>query len=213
MSTPNLVTAARIAGVRDERLLRAVRDVARSQFVPAGEVSRADIDRPLPIGHEQVTTQPSLVAVMVEALEVQPSDRVLEIGTGYGYQTALLARLAALVHSVERHTELAEAAVANLRDAGIANVEVTVGDGTLGLPDDAPFDGIVVAAAHPRIPPPLVEQLRSGGRLVQPVGPGGHEEVVCFQKEGDELVRVRALIGACFVRLFGTYGFDDGGSR
>lgn len=213
MTTPGLVAAARAAGVRDARVLDAVRDVSRAQFVPADQLPGADLDRPLPIGHDQVTTQPSLVAVMIEGLELDPADTVLEVGTGLGYQTALLARLARFVHSVERHRELADAATDNLRAAGVTNVDIVVGDGSAGLPERAPFAGIVVAAAHPEVPGPLAEQLAAGGRLVQPIGPGGREDVVRFVRLGGELVRDRVLIGAHFVRLYGAHGFDAPSER
>ena len=205
-----LVAAAIAKGVRDDRVLDAMRDVQRAGFVPAEEVHRSDVDEPVPIGHGQVTTQPSLVATMVEALGLRGPETVLEVGTGYGYQTALLARLASFVWSVERWPDLAVAARANLEAAGITNVEVIVGDGTLGLPERAPFDAVIIAAAHRHVPPPLVEQLAPSGRLVQPVGPGGHEDVVLFAKRDDRLVRRRMLVPTRFVRLHGVHGYPAG---
>jgi protein-L-isoaspartate(D-aspartate) O-methyltransferase len=202
-----LVRAARRAGVRDERLLSAIVELPRTGFVPAALVGRAHVDTPVPIPHEQVTTQPSLVAQMVDALALTSSDRVLEIGTGYGWQTALLAWLAAEVWSVERFADLADAARVNLDAHGVANAHVVVGDGTIGLPDHAPYDAIIVAAAFPEVPRPLVEQLAEGGRLVQPIGRGGNEDVVLFGKREGAPVSLRVLIGARFVRLVGTYGF------
>jgi protein-L-isoaspartate(D-aspartate) O-methyltransferase len=201
-----LVAAARAAGVRDERVLAAIASVPRSKFVPTEHADLADVDTPLPIPHGQVTTQPSLVARMVEALALGRDERVLEIGTGYGWQTALLARLAREVFSVERFVDLAETARAGL--AACRNVEVVVGDGTQGLPDDAPFNAIVVAAAYPEVPDPLAEQLAEGGRLVQPLGLGGAEDVSLFRKRGGELHRVRSVSGAHFVRLHGRHGFQ-----
>ena len=200
-----LVAAARDAGVKDERVLEAIFAVPRSQFVPPEFADRADLDSPIPIPHSQVTTQPSLVARMVEALALQGDERVLEIGTGYGWQTALLARLARDVFSVERFADLADAARAAL--AGRENVTVVVGDGSAGLPENAPFDSILVAAAYPSVPGPLVEQLAEAGRLVQPIGPGGAEEVFLFEKRAGVLRRTRWIIGAHFVRLHGRYGF------
>jgi len=200
-----LVAAARDAGVRDERVLAAMAAVPRSQFVPAEYVGRADFDAPIPIPHTQVTTQPSLVARMVEALSLAGDERVLEIGTGYGWQTALLAELARDVFSVERFADLAETAGAVL--AGRENVHVVVGDGSEGLPEHVPFDAILVAAAYPSVPLPLAEQLAEGGRLVEPLGPGGAEEVVLFEKRRGALRRVRSLGGAHFVRLHGRHGF------
>jgi protein-L-isoaspartate(D-aspartate) O-methyltransferase len=193
--------------VRDERVLKAVADLPRTGFVPPEHVQRAHVDTPVPIPHDQVTTQPSLVAQMVEALALSGDEVVLEIGTGYGWQTALLARLAAEVWSVERFADLAEAARANLAAHGAVNAYVVVGDGTLGLSQHAPYDAIVVAAAFPEVPPPLVEQLIEEGHLVQPIGRGGREEVVLFAKREGAPVSLRVLTGARFVRLVGTYGF------
>jgi protein-L-isoaspartate(D-aspartate) O-methyltransferase len=206
MDSRALVAAARAAGVRDARVLEALSAVPRADYVPEGAEAAAGVDRPIPIGHGQVTTQPSLVAAMVEALELRGDERVLEIGTGLGYQAALLARLARAVWSVERHPELAEAARTNLAAAG--NVRVVVADGSGGLPDQAPFDAIVVAAAHPRVPAPLAAQLAAGGRLVQPIGPSGAEDVTLFRRAADgRLVRERSIIRAFFVPLYGRHGF------
>jgi protein-L-isoaspartate(D-aspartate) O-methyltransferase len=200
-----LVAAAREAGVRNERVLTAIAAVPRAEFVPAAYAVRADIDAPIPIPHGQVTTQPSLVARMVEALALEGDERVLEIGTGYGWQTALLARLAREVFSVERFADLAETARAGL--AACRNVHIVVGDGSQGLPEHAPFNAVVVAAAYPEVPDPLAEQLAEGGRLVQPLGFGGAEDVILFEKRGGELHRVRSVSGAHFVRLHGRHGF------
>ena len=207
-ATPeHLVDAARRAGVRDERVLAAIADVPRAGFAPPHLADRAYADEPLPIPHEQVTTQPSLVARMVEALGLRGDERVLEVGTGYGWQTALLARLAEEVWSVERWPDLAATARASLARHGAANAEVVVGDGSEGLPGASPFDAILVAAAFPRVPPPLAEQLVDGGRLIQPLGWGGREAVVLFTKEPQGLVRSATVTGAHFVRLYGRHGF------
>ena len=203
----DLVRAIGAEGVRDPRLLRALRQVPRAGFVPSDLVEGAYLDRPLPIPHGQVTTQPSLVAKMIEALQLAGYERVLEIGTGYGFQTALLARLSAFVWSVERWSDVADTARINLVRRGVTNVEVVVGDGTEGLPEHAPYEGILVSAAFPSVPPPLVEQLAPGGRLVQPMGSGGEEAVVLFEKESRDLVRRRTITGARFVRLYGTHAF------
>ena len=200
-----LVEAARDAGVQDERVLAAIAAVPRSGFVPAELSGQADVDTPIPIPHAQVTTQPSLVARMVEALSLTGDERVLEVGTGYGWQTALLAELAPEVFSVERFADLAETARTAL--AGRENVVVVVGDGSEGLPEHAPFEAILVAAAYPSVPLPLAEQLAERGRLVQPLGPGGAEDVVLFEKRRGALRRVRTLVGAHFVRLHGRHGF------
>ena len=202
--------AARRAGVHDERLLTAIAEVPRTGFVPGEYRARAHIDTPVPIAHDQVTTQPSLVARMVDALALSGDETVLEIGTGYGWQTALLARLAAEVWSIERFATLADTARANLDAHGVTNARLVVGDGTLGLPDHAPYDAIIVAAAFPEVPRPLVDQLAEGGRLVQPIGRGGSEDVVLFTKREGAPVSVRVLTGARFVRLVGAFGFPEG---
>jgi protein-L-isoaspartate(D-aspartate) O-methyltransferase len=204
----SLVAAARDAGIRDDRVLEAFGAIPRSAYVPEQLVSLADVDEPLPIPHGQVTTQPSLVARMVEALVLTGSERVLEIGTGYGFQTAILGRLAAHVRSVERYADLADAARASLAREGVRNVEIVVGDGSAGLPQHAPFDAILVSAAFPAVPPPLVEQLAEGGLLVQPIGRGGSEDVTLFQLERGQLVARRCITGARFVPLVGRYGFS-----
>jgi protein-L-isoaspartate(D-aspartate) O-methyltransferase len=201
----DLVAAARAAGVTERRLLDAIAAVPRAAFVPSQLAERAYDDIPLPIPHDQVTTQPSLVARMVAALELAPADRVLEIGTGFGWQTALLARLAERVWSIERWEDIAATARAHLE--GYDNVTVVVGDGSRGLPEHAPYDAILVAAAFTEVPPPLAEQLAESGRLVQPIGPGGADDVFLFEKRDGVLVRRRFLTGAYFVRLYGEHGF------
>jgi protein-L-isoaspartate(D-aspartate) O-methyltransferase len=202
-----LAAAARGAGVRDERVLEAIAVVPRVAFVPAAFASEANLDRPIPIPHDQVTSQPSLIARMVEALRLEGAERVLEIGSGYGWQTALLARLAERVFSVERFADLARAARDNLHWMEIANAEVVVGDGTEGLPAHAPFDAILVSASFPEVPTPLVEQLAEYGRLDQQLGPGGKDGVLLFEKHGGALEHVRFVSGARFVRLHGRYGY------
>jgi protein-L-isoaspartate(D-aspartate) O-methyltransferase len=202
-----LAAAARAAGVADPLVLDAVRRTPRAAFVPAACADRAYDDRPVPIPHGQVTSQPSLCAAMIAALRLDGTQQVLEVGTGYGYQTALLARLAARVVSIEIWPDLAERARRNLAAQGIGNVIVLAADGTEGTPGHAPFDAIVVSAAFPRVPPPLAAQLRAGGRLVQPVGPGGAEQVVLYEKDEHGLRRVRVLTAASFVRLHGRHGF------
>jgi protein-L-isoaspartate(D-aspartate) O-methyltransferase len=212
MSTPAaLAAAARAAGVRDERVLAAMTELPRAAFVPPSLAGEAYFDEPVRIPHRQVTTQPSLVARMVEALELDGKERVLEIGTGYGYQTALLARLAREVWSIELWADLSAAARRTLAGQRIANVHLVVGDGSRGLPERAPFDAIVVSAAFPTVPEPLGEQLVAGGRLVQPIGRGGSEDVVLFRKGEQGLTRSRSLTAARFVRLYGEHGYalDD----
>lgn len=210
MSGPeDLVSRARAAGVRDRRLLEAMRRVPRLGFVPAGSDNEAYLDRPIPIGEGQTTTQPSLTAQMIEALELAGVEKVLEVGTGYGYQTALLAEVAGHVWSVERFEGLASTGRRNLARNGISNVDVVVGDGTKGLPEHAPFDAIIVSAAFSEVPEPLAEQLAEGGRLVQPIGGSGSDTVILFVKRQGLLERQRSLTGARFVRLVGEHGFGD----
>jgi protein-L-isoaspartate(D-aspartate) O-methyltransferase len=204
----DLVEAVATLGVRDQRLLGAMREISRADFVPPGMARRAYVDAPVPIPHEQVTTQPSLVAKMVEALELQGGEKVLEVGTGYGFQTAILAQLSRFVWSVERWEDLAEAARRNLERHGFENAQVVVADGSAGLPEQAPFDAILVSAAFPRVPEPLVEQLAVGGSLVQPLGTGGNEDVVLFSKRDHGLLPRRTITGARFVRLRGRHGFQ-----
>ena len=206
-SPEHLAQTVRAAGIGDERLLEAIRATPRAGFVPADHVVFAYEDMPVPIPHGQVTTQPSLSARMIEALDLAGQEHVLEIGTGFGYQTALLARLAADVVSIEMSPDLARHARRNLARHGIRNVELLVGDGSCGAPDYAPFEAIVVSAAFPEVPAPLVEQLRLGGRLVQPIGLGERDEVVLFHRTPEGLQRRQVLTLARFVRLQGRYGF------
>ncbi|HEY7180184.1 MAG TPA: protein-L-isoaspartate(D-aspartate) O-methyltransferase [Blastocatellia bacterium] len=206
----DLVQVIRAQGVIDPRVLNAFRVVRRADFVPPDLVSFAYEDNPLPIGRFQVTTQPSLIARMVEALELEPANRVLEVGAGLGFQAAILSRLCNQVVTVERFPDLADAARENLRRAGITNALVLVGDGTLGAPEFAPFQAIAAAAAAPRVPLPLAEQLDEGGRLVLPIGAGGDEEVTLFRKEEGRLVRSGIVTPASFVRMVGSYGYPNG---
>jgi protein-L-isoaspartate(D-aspartate) O-methyltransferase len=203
----DLVAAVRAAGIHDVRVLEAVAAVPRAAFVPPGLEPRAYVDEPLPIPHDQVTTQPSLSAKMIEALALSGDEQVLEVGTGFGFQTALLACITRFVWTVERWPDIAGTARANLRGQGVENVEVVVTDGSAGLQERAPFDAVLVSAAFPRVPDPLRAQLREGGRLVQPIGTGGNEDVVLFERVGKDLVPIRSVTGAHFVRLVGSHAF------
>ena len=183
------------------RVVAAFRSVARADFVPADARAQAYGDRPVALPERQTTSQPSLIARMIDALDLGPDDRVLEVGTGFGFQTALLSKVAGQVFSIERHNDLAELARENLAKAGIDSVTVEVGDGWRGLPDHAPFDGIVVSAAASALPPALDQQLAEGGRMVIPLaGPRG-DEVVLFKKQRGRLQRVRLITPARFVPL------------
>jgi protein-L-isoaspartate(D-aspartate) O-methyltransferase len=206
-SPDDLVRVLRAEGIRDRRVLAAFRRVPRARFVPSAAAGHAYLDAPIRIPHGQVTTQPSLIARMVAALALTGTERVLEVGTGLGFQTAILARLAREVISVERFPALAEQARANLAADRLTRVTVVIGDGTLGVPEHAPYQAIVVSAAAPSVPAPLVEQLAPGGRLVHPVGPGGREEVTAFHKEAGQLVADARLTPAYFVPLVGAHGF------
>jgi protein-L-isoaspartate(D-aspartate) O-methyltransferase len=201
-----LIRVLQAEGIRDRRVLAAFRAVPRALFVPAKAVGQAYLDEPIRIPRAQVTTQPSLIAAMVAALGLTGGERVLEVGTGLGFQTAILARLARQVVSIERLADLAAQARANLAAAGVVRVTVVVGDGTLGVPEHAPYQAIMVSAASPWVPGPLVEQLTDGGRLVHPVGPGGHEQVTAFSRLADRLVVEARLVPARFVPLVGAYG-------
>ena len=189
-------------GIQDTRVLRALETVPRERFVEAGQQDLAFADQALPISCGQTISQPYVVAAMTEALEVGPHHRVLEIGTGSGYQAAILARLAWEVVSIERYRTLAEMARSRLAALGLNNVTVTVGDGTKGDPERAPFDRIIVTAATPEIPPPLLDQLAFDGILIAPVGPtGGVQQLKRLHKKGDGAIEERTLMAVRFVPL------------
>jgi protein-L-isoaspartate(D-aspartate) O-methyltransferase len=187
-------------GVSD-RVTEAFRAIDRADFVPHDARAEAYADRPIPIPEGQTTSQPSLIARMIDVASVQADDRVLEVGTGYGFQTALLAHLAREVVSIDRHESLAARARANLERAGVRNVTVLTGDGWQGAPEHAPFEAIVVSAAASEVPRALTDQLSDGGRLVIPVRAPMGDEVLLFVKRGGELVRDRLVTPARFVPL------------
>jgi protein-L-isoaspartate(D-aspartate) O-methyltransferase len=204
----SLVERAAALGVTDERVLEAMRHVPRVGFVPPAARLIASRDAPIPIGHGQTTSQPSLIAHVIAELELAATDRVLEVGTGLGYQTALLALVASEVYSMDRFVDLVETARGNLAAQGIRNVKLQAGDGTEGWPQYAPFDAIVVSAAFHEVPPPLREQLADGGRLIQPLG-GRTDDLVRFRKIDGEMVVDRQLGAARYVPLRGRYGRRD----
>jgi protein-L-isoaspartate(D-aspartate) O-methyltransferase len=201
-----LVETLQRKGIRDLAVLRAVGMVPRHLFVPESVRHRAYDDAALPIGSSQTISQPWVQARYLELLRLTGRERVLEIGTGSGYQTALLAMLCDAVFSVERIRALAERARETLETSGIRNVTVLVGDGTLGWRPFAPYDAILVAAASPEIPAPLVEQLAPGGRMVIPLGDRANQTLTLLSRDGDEL-RTTTVADVRFVPLLGEFGF------
>ncbi len=195
-------------GVNDPRVLAVMREIPRHLFVPEAYRGSAYEDRPLPIGEGQTISQPFIVAWMTSLLELTHSDRVLEIGTGSGYQAAILARLSKAVISMERLPDVAERARANLARVGVMNVEIVVGDGTEGYPWKAPYNGIIVTAATPEVPASLVDQLALEGRLVAPVGPRDIQQLVKLVKHNDGVDRI-SYGGVAFVPLIGKFGWKD----
>jgi protein-L-isoaspartate(D-aspartate) O-methyltransferase len=195
-------------GIHDERLLDALRSVPRHWFIPEEYANIAYTDGPLPIGHGQTISQPYIVALMTELLELEGEENVLEVGTGSGYQAALLALLAKQVHTIERHESLAENAEKVLRRLGLTNVVVHVGDGTLGLPKYAPFEVMMITAAAPRVPQPLLDQLADGGRLVLPEGGAGGQMLDRWRKYGSDF-KQEHIIPVAFVPLRGQYGWKE----
>ena len=196
-------------GIRSSEVLAAMGAVPREEFVPAGVRQFAYQDGPLPIAEGQTISQPYMVAYMTEALELSAADRVLEIGTGSGYAAAVLSRIVDKVHSIERLPGLAATARERLNRLGYTNIVIHVGDGSLGLPEEAPFDAIVVTAGAPAIPRPLLDQLRLGGRLVVPVG--AHptmQTLVRVRRIGESDYRHENLMGVLFVPLIGAAGWD-----
>jgi len=194
-------------GIRDERLLAAMSKVPRHEFVSQQNWNEAYADHPIPIAEKQTTSQPYMIAAMVQAAEIKPEDRVLEIGAGSGYQTAVLAELASQVFAVERYASLAETAQKTLERLGYRNAKIVTGDGSLGLAEAVPFDAIIVSAAAPRIPQALMHQLAVGGRLLIPVGEADQQVLQLVQRNADGTTMVRTLEGCRFVPLIGEQGF------
>jgi len=197
----------RARGIRDERLLAAMERVPRHEFVAPEFGRRAYEDHPIPIGEGQTISQPYIVAITLEALALDSTHVVLEIGTGSGYQTALLAEMVRYVYTIERHRKLAAEAQTALLRLGYSNVLVLVGDGSKGLAECAPYDAVAVSAAAPRVPQPLFDQLREGGRMVVPVGPAEVQELDLVRKQNG-LAMTRVLEGCRFVPLIGDQGYS-----
>jgi protein-L-isoaspartate(D-aspartate) O-methyltransferase len=201
-------------GIRDPAVLAAFRAVPREAFVAPELAELAYDDAPLPIDEGQTISQPYVVALMIEAARLAPGDRALEIGTGSGYSAALLSHIVSAVYTVERSAWLAELAGARLARLGYRNVHVRQGDGTLGWPEQAPYDAILVAAGSPRVPPALLEQLAVRGRLLIPVGPGpGAQELLRITREGPSALQQEALGEVRFVPLIGAAGWEPSGWR
>lgn len=197
----DLVSHLRRTGVSG-RLLGAFAATDRAHFVPtSADPAGIYLDAPVGLRQGQTTSQPSVIAAMVDALGAQGGDLILEVGTGYGYQTAILARLVRRVVTIDRHEALVRQARRRLAEDGITNVHLVLGDGTRGVPEEAPYDGIIVSAAAARLPRALAAQLADGARLVIPLGPGGDEEVLVFEKRAGAIHQVRRLFGARFVPL------------
>ena len=195
-----------IRGITAPGVLEAFLDVPRHRFVPKNQQIHAYQDSPLPIGLGQTISQPYIAAYMTDILQLTGVERVLEIGTGSGYQAAILGKLADEIHTVERHPSLADKAKRLLENLGYDNVQVHERDGTRGLPEFAPYQAIMVTAAAPEVPTPLLDQLEEGGRLVMPVGGRGGQVLLLYRREGDEFSR-EELVPVAFVPLIGEHGW------
>ncbi len=208
-----LVERIEAQGIRDPRVLRAVARVPRHRFVPDAVVRRAYEDSALPIGYGQTISQPSLQALYLERLEIGPDDRVLEVGAGSGYQTALLAEMSSNVYAVERIPELTQRAREILDDLGYGNVALVTKDGTVGWSKYAPYDAILVAAAAPGLPESLYRQLRPGGRLLIPLGDRHHQQLTLVRRtgegEGEDSMEQETVTGCVFVPLIGRFGWSE----
>lgn len=195
-------------GISDAGVLTVCGEIQREEFVPPEHLSQAYADGPLPIGKGQTISQPYIVALMTERLQITPDCEVLEIGTGSGYQTAVLCRLAKKVYTIERVAELSESAQLVLSRLGVTNGEFFIGDGSCGWPGDKMFDRIILTAAVPKMPEPIIEQLKEGGLAVAPIGPPGVQELVlCEKKKGG--ITEKTICGVRFVKLLGEYGFKQ----
>ncbi len=194
--------------IADPRVLEVMAEVPREEFVSRSYLSQAYSDGPLPIGMGQTISQPYIVALMTQELHVDGACEVLEVGTGSGYQTAVLSKLAKRVYTIERHSELSESAQAVLGRLGVGNIEFYIGDGSCGWPDERLFDRIMVTAAVPAIPQSLIDQLADGGIIVAPVGLGGVQKLIACEKRGEKIIE-RFICDVRFVKLLGEYGFEE----
>jgi protein-L-isoaspartate(D-aspartate) O-methyltransferase len=204
------MVAQQLAGrdIRDDRVLRAMSEVPRHRFVPPDLQNAAYQDHPLPIGHGQTISQPYIVAYMTQLLHLTADDRVLEIGTGSGYQAGILSRLAKQVYTIERIAELSQQARRVLGELGYLNIEYRVADGGYGWPEAAPFDAIIVTAAAPETPAPLIAQLADGAHLVIPIGPTGYQDLLRLTRHGEH-IRTERLSPVAFVPLLGEHGYPE----
>jgi protein-L-isoaspartate(D-aspartate) O-methyltransferase len=196
-------------GIQDERVLGAMYKVPRHEFVGPQSWSEAYADHPIIIGEQQTTSQPYIIASMLQSAQIRPDDRVLEVGAGSGYQTALLAELASQVFALDRYPSLVENAGRTLHRLGYRNVKIGAGDGSIGLPEAAPFDAIIVSAAAPGVPPALIEQLAPGGRLVVPVGDSQQQFLQLVRRDHEGNITMQTLEGCRFVPLIGEQGFNS----
>lgn len=194
--------------ITDPSVLRVMGEIQRQDFVPAAYQAQAYEDGPLPIGLNQTISQPYIVALMTQELHLNEDCEVLEIGTGSGYQTAVLCRLVKKVYTIERFTQLSDSAQEVLSRLGITNVEFYVGDGSCGWPHDRVFDRVMITAGVPDVPQPLIDQLVDGGFIIAPVGHGGVQQLIAFQKKGQRLIK-KVICGCRFVKLLGKYAFDE----
>jgi len=195
-------------GIKEQKVLDAFQKVERHKFIPKDLAANAYADFPVPIGNGQTISQPYIVALMTECLSLTGKEKVLEIGTGSGYQAAILAELSKEVYSVERFENLAKSAQDILNELGYTNIKIKVGDGTLGWPEEAPFDRIIITAASPKIPLPLTEQLKDGGKLILPMGESFSQVLTLFEKKKDKLESMQ-ICGCVFVPLVGKYGYKQ----
>jgi len=195
-------------GIQDSRVLEAMQKVPRDRFVPGRLKAEAYADHPLPVGYDQTISQPYIVALMTEALELTGEESTLELGTGSGYQAAILAELSGTVYTIDRLKPLVDQAKQTLDELGYKNIVYKVGDGTKGWAGHAPYDAIMVTAGAPDLPQPLIDQLAQGGRLIIPVGNRFSQELIKVMRDGDRL-RKRSFGGCRFVALMGEYGWHD----